>query len=166
MVVNYRETHTAQIAEELKITKKDVDDILLNYFGYLETKLRIGETVRVLGICYIKNPESKTDVKETLSYIAKELSDVLGIGTETIKRVLNTLERNIIKGIVKGEAHNIRGLVRVRCIVDEAGEPHVRIKKSTKYNGDPKYIVTLNSFKRKVYKEFNSKKTLEERNAG
>lgn len=155
MEINYRETQTTQIASELRLTKKDVDDILSNYYGYLETKLRMGETVRVLGICYIKNPVSNgSEAKETLSYIAYELSKALGIGSETIKRVLNTLEKNIIKGITRGEAYSIRGLIRVRCILGKDGEPHVRVKKSTKYNGDPKYVVTLNSFRRKVEVEF------------
>lgn len=156
MVINYRKSQTERIASKLNLAKIDVDTILKLYYSYLIGDLFKGKTVKVLNICYLHNQSegkvttNRVESRETLAYIAKEISDFSGFGTETIKGVLNSLEDDIVEGICQGEAFAIKGLVRIRCIVDESGQRRVRIKKSTNYNGLPISVVTLNSFRRKV----------------
>lgn len=150
MDILYREGQTELISEKLNIAKSDVDLILKNYSAYLREKINSGETVKILNICYLKNTEESKEVKrETLGYIASELSKQTKIGSVTVLRVLNTLEECIIRDLNEGKGYSIRGLIRIRCI-DVGGTKKVRIKKSTKDNGKPIYVVTLNSFKRKV----------------
>ena len=150
--VLYRGEQTNLISEKLNLPKSDVDLILKNYTAYLREKLIKGETIKVLNICYIKNPDEPKNVhRETLGFISTELSKQSRVGSITIQRVLTTLEELIIKDISEGKAYSLRGLIRIRCIDTDAGKK-VRIKKSTKDNGSPVYIVTLNSFRRKVEK--------------
>lgn len=149
MEILYRGEQTELIAEKLKLFKSDVDLILRFYVSYLREKINKGETVKILNICYIKNSNEKNAVRETLGYIASEISIMTNIGSTTVLRVLNTLEECIIEDISKGKGYSIRGLVRIRC-EEINGVKKVRIKKSTKDNGKPVYIVTLNSFKRRV----------------
>lgn len=146
MNILYREGQTDRIAKKLNLNKIDVDLILKNYNAYLQEKIANGETVKILNICYLKNQNENAETKrETLGYIATEIAKYMNMGSATVLRVLTTLEEFIVKDIANGEGYSLRGLIRIRC-VDEK----VRIKKSTKYNGEPLYVVTLNSFRRKV----------------
>ena len=142
----YREEQIYKISKRLNINKVDVNLIIKNYSSYLQEKLNVGETIKILNICYIKNVQEESDFKlETLGYIATEIADNTNMGRETVLRVLSTLEECIIQDIKNGKGYSLRGLVRIRCT-----DGKVRIKKSTKYNGKPVYVVTLNSFRRKV----------------
>lgn len=147
--VLYRDVQTELIADKLSLSKKDVDLILRSYVSYLREKINSGNTVKVLNICYIKNKENDKELRETLGYIATEISNVIKVGSTTIRRVLSTLEEFIISDIAEGKAYSIRGLVRIRC-EEVNGEKRVRIKKSTKDNGKPIHIVTLDSFRKRV----------------
>lgn len=150
MDIIYTKEQIASIANELGISKSDVNNILGSYSGYLQTKILEGKTVKILNICYLKNNNENLDIsnayRETLAYIATELSEMIGLGSVTIQRVLSTLEDFIVADIKEGKGYSLRGLVRIRCNKDGK----VRIKKSTKWNGEPVSVVTLHSFKRRV----------------
>lgn len=150
MNIIYTKEQIASIANELGISKSDVNNILGCYSGYLQTKILEGKTVKILNICYLKNNNENLDIsnayRETLAYIATELSEIIGIGSVTIQRVLSTLEDFIVADIKNGKGYSLRGLVRIRC--NDNGK--VRIKKSTKWNGEPINVVTLHSFKRRI----------------
>lgn len=150
MDIIYTKEQIASIANELGISKSDVNNILGCYSGYLQTKILEGKTVKILNICYLKNNNENLDIsnayRETLAYIATELSEMIGLGSVTIQRVLSTLEDFIVADIKEGKGYSLRGLVRIRCNKDGK----VRIKKSTKWNGEPVSVVTLHSFKRRV----------------
>ena len=150
MNIIYTKEQIASIANELGISKSDVNSILGCYSGYLQTKILEGKTVKILNICYLKNNNENLDIgnayRETLAYIATELSEMIGLGSVTIQRVLSTLEDFIVADIKEGKGYSLRGLVRIRCNKDGK----VRIKKSTKWNGEPVSVVTLHSFKRRV----------------
>lgn len=150
MDIIYTKEQIASIANELGISKSDVNNILGSYSGYLQTKILEGKTVKILNICYLKNNNENLDIsnayRETLAYIATELSEMIGLGSVTIQRVLSTLEDFIVADIKNGKGYSLRGLVRIRCNKDGK----VRIKKSTKWNGEPVSVVTLHSFKRRV----------------
>lgn len=150
MNIIYTKEQIATIANELGISKSDVNSILGSYSGYLQTKILEGKTVKILNICYLKNNNENLDIcnayRETLAYVATELSEMIGIGSITIQRVLSTLEDFIVADIKNGKGYSLRGLVRIRCNVDGK----VRIKKSTKWNGEPINVVTLHSFKRRI----------------
>lgn len=150
MDIIYTKEQIASIANELGISKSDVNNILGCYSGYLQTKILEGKTVKILNICYLKNNNENLDIsnayRETLAYVATELSEMIGLGSVTIQRVLSTLEDFIVADIKEGKGYSLRGLVRIRCNKDGK----VRIKKSTKWNGEPVSVVTLHSFKRRV----------------
>lgn len=151
MDILFREEQVEKIAVKLNISKQNVNLILYNYSTYLQNKLRSGNTIKVLNICYVGNPNEPKDAnRETLGFIATELSMLSNMGSTTILRVLLTLEELIIKDIKSGIGYCIRGLIRIRCIRDDNGEYHVRIRKSTNFNGMPVRIITLNSFRRRV----------------
>ena len=149
MDILFRDEQVAIISKRLNIAKSDVNLILGNYVLYLQEKVDNSETVKILNICYLKNTESGVKNKETLGYIATEIANSTSMGRATVLRVLTTLEELIIQDLQKGKGFCIRGLIRIRRI-EEKGSKKVRIKKSVKYNGEPVYIVTLNSFKRRV----------------
>lgn len=150
MDIIYTKEQISNIAKELGISKNDVNTVLGCYSSYLQNKIDMGNTIKILNICYLKNNKENLDIsnayRETLAYIATELSKMIDIGSVTILRVLNTLEDFIVADIKDGKGYSLRGLVRIRCNKDGK----VRIKKSTKWNGEPVSVVTLHSFKRRV----------------
>ena len=151
MEVIFRDKQVDVISDKLNLPKSCVSLILSNYSSYLQEKINAGETVKVLNICYIRNKNEDVDTnRETLAYISTNIARQMHTGSTTVLRVLTTLEDVIIADIKNGAGHCIRGLIRIRGIRDKDGNINVRIKKSTKYNGKPVYIVTLNSFRRKV----------------
>ena len=139
------------IAKKLNIYKTDVEIIISNYISYLQRKVNVGESVKILNICYLNNQGEATKVsrnRETLGYIATELADMLNLGSSTVLRVLNALEDSIIDYILDNKSYTLRGLVRIR--ISENGT--VSIRKSTRYSGNLMRVTILGSFKRKVAK--------------
>ena len=150
MEIWYRDRQVEEVAERLQVAKTDVDLVFRNYASYLQDRVSSVKTVKVLNICYLKNGKSDMDEKlETLAYVATEIASISGMGRVTVYSILSALEDIIIKDVCSGVGFSIRGLVRIRAI-DENGGKRVRIKKSTKYNGEPIAVVTLNAFRRRV----------------
>lgn len=149
MEVWYREKQVEEIAEKLRISKSDVDLILRNYFEYLQERVAEGRTVKFLNICYLRQNEGGEERLETLAYISTEIAKATGMGNVTVHSVLSLLEDIIAKDLRNGVAFSMRGVVRIRAIIED-GQCRVRVRKSTKYNSKPITVSTLNAFRRKV----------------
>lgn len=140
------------VATKLNLPKSAVDSIIVNYTRYLQEKICRGDTVKVLNICYIKNPDGSNDVRETLGYIATEIANMTDMGRVTVLRVLTTLEEVIIRDLRKSDSslgYSLRGLIRIR-VIKGTGDNKVLIKRSVSLTGKPIKICTLSSFRRRV----------------
>ena len=157
MEVVYKESQVEMISNMLNISKRDVDLVLMNYRNYLQLKINNGETVRVLGICYLVNINEGIDVeRETLGYVASEIAIMSGMGSVTVLNILTALEDCIVHDISEGKGYCLKGLIRVRGVINDKGELKVRVLKSVIYNGENIRVSTLNSFRRKVISGVNS----------
>lgn len=147
----YRSEQIDTISGRLNLSKSDVNLILSNYNCYLEEKIRSGNTVKVLNVCYIRNLNEKNfSSRETLAYVATEIADATSMGSVTVLRVLTTLDELIAEDVKNGNDYYIRGLINIRCIKGENGEKKLRVRKSSKYCGEPAVAIVTSSFKRRV----------------
>lgn len=145
----------SQIATCLNIPICKVEDIVQEYIYYLSSKLKSGESVKFLNVCYLNTGVSKRAPKETTAFISEEIGKRLNVSGNIVYRVLNTYEEFIIRNLRKTYDCRIRGLVRITL------EPfyskklkktvrRVRMKKSTIYNAQDIRVSALSSFKRKL----------------
>lgn len=154
MNVLYREAISDIVAEKLRLSKVDTDLILYNYIKYMQEKLTTESSVNILNICYIINNDvydSDNYTKETMAYVSTELAKITNMGSETINRVLLTLQDMIISEVDTDKSYCLRGLIRVRYVKDENGVVKPRVRKSSVFNSYNKYrISATNFFRRKV----------------
>lgn len=145
----------SQVAQNLGIPYYKVEEIIDEYTCYLGEKLRSGESVRVLNICYLNAGVSKRVPKETTAYISYEIGKRVGMSSNVVYRVLSTYEEFVIRNLRKTYDCRIRGLVRITLEpfyskkVDKT-VMKVRMKKSTIYNAKDIRVSALSSFKRKL----------------
>lgn len=146
----YRDVQVDQVATSLKLSKNVVENILTTYVAYLKKRLEEGETIKFLNVCYLRVNSKDESSHKTLAYVCTELGNTLGISSSVVYRVLTSFEECLISDLQNMYTYCIRGLINIRLEKNTKGEYRVRTKKSTIYNGDPIYVTTLGSFKRRV----------------
>ena len=139
------------VSKKLGITQKDVKTILDSYVDRIYAKLRAGETVKFLNICYlVPDGGSRGRYLETLSYISNDIGVETKLGKETVYRVLSELGNFITEDVQKFYSYTIRGVVNISLEEYRRGVCKVRLRKSKPFKEMGVSVVTLNSFKRKV----------------
>lgn len=150
MEITYREEQVDSLAKKLNLNKNLVSCVLNNYIYYLRTEISEGRTVKFLNICYLR---VKGDIdnrdKKTSAYIATEMGKEVGVSGIVALRILKAYEDEILSCLQEGNGFSVRGLVRMR--LDEKGR--LRVRKSTVYNNEDVYIITLGSFKHNFGKD-------------
>ena len=143
----FKDEQIANVARKLNLQKKIVKDVLEEYIGRLLNGICAGKTVKVFNICYLRvNKDLSTRETETLAYTATEVGKVVGVPSNTAYRCISSFTDQIVTDLQRDRRVSIRGLIRVQ--LNEDGK--LRVKKSTSYNGNDVYVITLGSFKRKV----------------
>lgn len=137
------------ISKELGVSQVDVKKVLDSYTNRLSDKVKNGETIKFLNICYLVNSSNKNYYNETLAYVSNEIGRETKLGKELVFRVLKTYEDTIIQDLKRFYSHGIRGLVKFKRIEYGEGVYKVRVNKGSNLDSDVR-VVTINSFRRKV----------------
>ena len=138
------------LSDKLGVSQKDVKLILDSYVNDLLSKLRNGQTVKFLDVCYLVVDGKKNGYQETLAYISNDLGVTTKLGKELVFRVLSEFSNFISEDLKKFYSYTIRGLVNISLEEYKLGVYKVRIRKSKVLKEIGVNIVTINSFKRKV----------------
>lgn len=143
----FKDEQIAIVAAKLKMPKAIVKDVIEEYIGRLRDRVYNGYTTKIFNICYLRvNGDLDSKETETLAYTATEVGKTVGVPSNTAYRCISFFEEQIISDLQRERRVAIRGLIRIQLNSDGK----VRIKKSTSYNGEDVYVITLNSFRRRV----------------
>lgn len=139
------------ISDRLGIAQKDVKLVIDSYVNRILSKVRDGETVKFLNICYLV-PEGgkRNSYLETLSYISNDISKEVRLGKDVVYRVLSELSNFISTDLKKFYSYTIRGVVNISLEEYKKDVYKVRVRKSKNLRDMGVNIITINSFKRKV----------------
>lgn len=142
----FKDEQIAIVAGKLNIPKQIVKDVIEEYIGRLLNKVYEGCSIKIFNICYLRvNGDLDSRETETLAYTASEVGKTVGVPSNTAYRCISFFEEQIIFDLQRNKRVAIRGLIRIQL-----NDGKVRIKKSTSYNREDVYVITLNSFRRRV----------------
>lgn len=145
-----KEEQISQISGKLNVPKLTVTAVWDAYIDLLKSRLKSGESVKFLNVCYLRYGSELVKPQETLAYISTELARVLNLERNIVHRILTCYEEFLVSDLRKFYDYRVRGLVRIRLEKIRTGSYSVRLRKSTVYNDKDIRVITLNSFKRKV----------------
>lgn len=142
------------LSERLGLSQKDVKKVLDCYINRLIGKLKNGETVKFLNICYLVSENNRGNkYQETLAFISNEIGSETRLGKELVFRILSEFSNFIVTDLKKFYSYTIRGLVNISLEEYKKGVYKVRVRKSKSLREIGVRVVTINSFKRKVESE-------------
>ena len=139
------------ISNRLGVNQKDVKLVIDTYVDKLLSKVKEGQIVKFLNICYlVPDNVSGSRYQETLSYISNDIGNETKLGKEMVFRILSELSNFISSDLKKFYSYTIRGIVHIYLEEYKRGVFKVRVRKSKVLRDLGVGIVTMNSFKRKV----------------